>query len=457
MKRITVALIILTPLMVTAEMKRETKVVNVTGSLPYKYQIVGTEISKRDQSATPAGDTDVNIVRNVLGYVGQDRTSQMIEFSLEIPQPASNIKNPVPDSIATAIGALSPQAGQVTGVLQEFADIAIDIANAELDNKFNIKDHKIKVLELIPSQYYRINTSTHQVETTAEFDKAFEKYMNLIKQYIPIAKRYNEANTKYYRAYRDWDLKDPLKQNEALKKSVTAIYDNELRPVLQEKLDLEVKLANYTLHRVAIVASPTDPESDCSKAGGSWKGPWKMQIIYYIGAKQTNIFGVDYCVASTDKQQDFSIQIYPGRLEGANFKSGGIVLQQTNNKSLAFPREQGFAQKSYTNPDSELRSWNDELLINENAGGIGEFLVPFSINDAIKAARKLADETKKTEWKDRAEKLSTLATQLGNFENLAVGDKVVSGITELVGKLGGSGSGSGDDQKEDDTAKDEKE
>lgn len=363
--------------------KKPARAVSVQGSMPYNYVVVETTIMQ-DPEKIREGETSRPVVtRSVKAKLERGKNvSALADVVLNVP------KNPISfDQIgeltqaATKIaGACDPRAGAVAGSVGFILDIGAEVAANALTKCFGNDPLTLTLLEILPSQYYRIDEGNGTVEVTEQFKPDLEKYTQLLDEYVAVAQNWNTAISKYNADYRKWLVQDPLQMDQDLIDNLTQEFNSLVRPALKAKASIEQQLQSYTLHRIAVMAVNT-PEGKACGQNGAGSGPWRLYVYYFIGAKQTNIFGVDFCAPSKGSMQDFVVQLVPNSVDVYNnFKPGGVKLAASGKpQAISFPRQVAADRFDYSSPESNLFSWFDEMIINENAASPTSYMFPFDI------------------------------------------------------------------------------
>jgi hypothetical protein len=396
------------------------RIVEVRGSLPRKHTVVKTIINHNPKQIEENGvKTTIEnsiITRSVIGeplvYIADkprnSKTSVYTDVTLKVPEKEIEFKSDIPDMIAKMAGAIpDPNVGMAVSAAAALVDASLEIAGNELTKKYGIDPCTIQMIEILPNQYYRIDTGTGKVQTTEYFNRDLEEYTKLIEKYIPAAEEYNKALQPYNKAIRQWVISDPLKQNTAKIKELRNMFEKTVKPALHARLEIENELTKYTLYRYAIMAVNSTPGTSCEEV--NCKGPWQIFVYFFIGAKQTNVFEINYCVPDPDKTQNFIVELVPNKFDSnGNFQIGGLrFVAAKSDSNIYFPKQSGTEKVNMRSLESRWLKWNEEMLIDENADVPGVYLFPFDIYKLKDAYEKHVQEKKDAHSKERLEKLDT--------------------------------------------------
>lgn len=391
--------------------KMPAKVTEVRGSISRKHTVVHTIITQQPKTSEDDVVTPV-VTRSVKGVlVPNKETSVAVDVQLKVPEKEIELKSDIPDMIAKIAGAVpDPRVGLVAGAASVIVDAGLEIAGNELNKKYGNDPLTISLVEILPNQYYRIDTSTGKVQTTEYFDEDLPKYTELKEKYISVAKSWNEALRPYLKEYTQWRSIDPLLQDEKKNEDLTKMYKESVEPALKDRLEVERELQKYSLYRYAIMAVNTAPGKTREAVG--CKGPWQIFVYFFIGAKQTNVFEIDYCVPNTNNIQDFIIDLIPNFIDArGNFKAGGMRLVSTLNKSIYFPVQTATERINLQSLQSRKLSWNDEMLVDENADVPAVYSFPFDIYNIKNLYGKMVQEKKDERSQARLDKLDEAVSE----------------------------------------------
>ncbi|TET06286.1 hypothetical protein E3J79_02420 [Candidatus Dependentiae bacterium] len=402
--------------------KKPAVVREARGAMPRQYTVVHTTIHqdprKRGEEGKPI------ITRTVKGTFGA-RTAKSTNVNVELKAPEKEIKfnvTGITSAAAQIAGVCDPRAGAVASAASVIIDTGMEVLGDQLTKFFGKDPFTISLVEILPKQYYRINTNTNMVELTPYFKQDLKTYRRLIARYIPTAKKYNSVIQPYNKEYRRWMSKDPLRQDEKQIKRFTQWYKKEVIPALRERLRLELELKNYPLHRIGLMAINTPEGSGC-KAGGAGKGPWRLFLFLYVGAQQTNLFEIDFCVPSVTKNQNLIIELQPPDhdTKTGRFNAGGVKLLATRDNTISFPVEKAVGEINYKNSESKLYSWWDEMILSEKeAASIETYMFPFDIYKLRDKYEKELKATKDEKTTERLDLFDDAAGLVGKYKDKAM-------------------------------------
>lgn len=374
---------------------------SVQGTMPRKYAIVYTTITNNPGKKDADSDTKPIITRSVLGYINGDsgQTSQYVNKPITIPLSAIEIKSDIPEMFAKVTGAINPKAGLVGGALAVLANEAMSIAGDKLTEQYGNDPITLNLIEILPSKYYRINETTGTVDVTKEFYADFKAFTKLIRQYVPLAKQWNTAISAYNKAYNTWAAKDVTRSDQATIDQLKQMYATSVKPALEAKLGVETQLERFGMHRFAIMPSFLNKAGDSCSAIG-YKGPWNLNVYFYIGAKQTNIFNVDFCVKNPQENQQIIVDLIPNQIDPkGNYKAGGLQLRSLSssdkNPSTTFPVSSGAERVNTASIKSRLLNWYDEMIVQEGADNINSYLIAFDVKKLKDDYQKMVNKKKK--------------------------------------------------------------
>lgn len=361
---------------------KQTMVNSVQGDMPYRYDVVLTTIEKNPAKPGEAEDPNVKpiITRSVIGTLDLDKRQVAIGVNQPISVPKKEItyQSNLPEYLAKIIGMFHPKAAAIAGAAQVLTNEALRIAGDEMTKFYGNDPTKMQILEIIPKQYYRI--INNKIETTTYFEPALKEYHSTLQQYLPIAQDWNKVIVPYeqkHREYQNMQDKNSARAQQ-LKTDIKNTWENQVKPLLEKKGTLEAKLSGYALNRIAIMPSMYKPTTSCSQVG--YHGPWSLSVFMYVGAKQTNIFNVEFCAVNPNQNPQIIVELVPNSTdEKLNFKTGGVRITTPDAKSTLFPAYVG-AQREAFQSKSRILGWHDEMITKADAGSIDEYMFPFDVN-----------------------------------------------------------------------------
>ncbi len=375
--------------------KKPVRIDSVMGAVPNEYAIVQTTIT-RDPGKT---DAKPIVQRSEIGRLRPGLIRPVpVGFKLTVPQLEVDLNvSAVTGSIADIAGAINPKAGVAAQAAHTIIDEGLKIASNELNKHYDIDPTTITLLEILPGKYYRVNVGTGEIDVTPAFKADLKKYRVLIKRYTPLARKFNEALRTYNKKYRG--AAGPLGIPEAKRQQLLDLYDRTVAPVLRDKLKIEASLQQYPLHRATLMAVMTKEGEGCEVEGRA--GPWKLYLYYYVGAKQTNVFEIPFCVTDINKLQDVVVTVLPNRVVKGIFHPGGLRFGADDPKSpsVTFP-VMGQLKVDFASLESRPYSWFDEMIISEKADTIESYLFPFDIYTVL--ATREAEAKKKGDARTKA-------------------------------------------------------
>lgn len=401
--------------------KKPAKVISVMGDTPKSYTVVYTKITKdpNDQEGKPV------IIRTVKGVKPQGAGSAPVNELLAIPQADIILSAGVlPDMIAKVAGVIDPRAGAAAKGASAVLDESLNIAGQELSKKYGLNAFEVKLIEFLPTEYYYIDNATNSVKVKDKFVTDLEQYTRLLEGYSDIAQNYNNVAVQYNKlrnaipAQRPPNVPKFAKERadyDAKYNAAKSFYDNNVRSLLLKKLQTESQLTNYSLHRIALMASQDAPGNGCDTI--KWQGPWSLYLYYFIGTKQTNRIKVDFC-AKKDIEQNLSVRIN-GNSQNAegNFVPGGVNLEAANydkpeNSTIKFPVQINYQDMKWDSLSSAKYSWFDEMITDEHGGDISTYLYPYDLY--VLEQKRLKEQADKNDArsKDNAEKFNAAMDEL---------------------------------------------
>lgn len=410
--------------------KAPLNIVGVNGLMPHNYAIVYTTIHIKPNDYTHASKLGPSplITRTQIGSLGPTNSAVQFQAQLDVPNTPIDLLSSthnIPKLVTSIAGAINPIAGTFSKAISAVLDIGLQIASDQINTTLCIQDTTMGLLEIIPTQYYRINNDTHEIEITTNFKEDIASYDTLHAKAIPATQVFNNANKKYefqrlmyYKKYGTYELIDQDQQAEADYNAILEQYNSQLIPALKTAVGFLKQLERYNLHRIAIMALNTKPNNNNPDG---WRGPFKLNIFFFLGAKTTNIFNVDFYVKDATNIQNIMIKISPDIL-GTNplhWNKGGIKLiavdknNQPSNKTSQIGFQSMRAGTQYMASESVLYSFWDSMIISgeENSKGLTQYLLPFDIN-------KLEQEVHEKNKAQSSAALKTAETAIGTLKML---------------------------------------
>ena len=407
--------------------KAPLNIVGVNGLMPHPYSIVYTTITIKSDDYTYAskklGPSPL-ITRTVLGSVGATNPVSQFQAQLDVPDSPIDLLSSthnIPQLVSTIAGTVNPAAGAVSGAVSAILDIGLQMASAQINKTLGIQETTVGLIEILPARYYRINSDTNEIELTPDFKQDLAAYDALHTQAIPVVQAFNNINKQYqfqriayYKKYGTYDLPDD-EDAENDYNALIDLYNNQLVPALKTAVDMLKQLEQYNLHRISIMALNTKP-GNSTIAG--FKGPFRLNIFFFLGAKATNTFTMDFYVKDSGNVQNLIIKISPDILSTnpMQWNKGGIKLigvdkhnqPSSQTSQLGFLTVQAGQQKIV--PESSLCSWWDSMIISgdDSAKGLTQYLLPF---DMYKLQKEVQDSSKT----QNSAVLQAATTAMGNL------------------------------------------
>lgn len=379
--------------------KAPLNIVGVNGLMPNKYSIVQTTITIKPDDYVYAskklGPTPV-ITRAQVGSLGPTISACQFQAQLDVPDTPidllSSTQN-IPELVTTIAGAVNPMAGIISDAVSAVLDIGLQMASDQINKTLGIQETTLGLIEILPAKYYRINSTTYDIELTPDFKQDLASYDALHNQAVPAVQAFNSTNKQYedqliayYKKYGTYELLNDDQESQADYDALIDLYNNQLVPALKTTVGLLTQLEQYTLHRIAIMALNTNPGN--SNISG-WKGPFRLNIFFFLGAKATNTFTINFYVKDSGEIQNVLIKITPDILSTSplRWNKGGIKLTAVdqNNQPCAQACQLGFQTlqtgTNFMAPESLLYSWWDSMIVSgdNNATGLTQYLLPFDM------------------------------------------------------------------------------
>jgi hypothetical protein len=425
------------------EQKKSTVVSTVNGVVNNTYAVVQTTIYRN-----PHQDSGFNAVtRAMLDTIAPGKAkTKPLEVKLEVPQSPVTLQTygatKIAGKIGELVGAVGGPKGKIASVAVKsasmLADLSVTIAEGELTKLYENQEYRINLLEILPTKYYRIDTSTHKVEVTDDFINDFEKYTELMASYLKAFVSYRKYEKVYAQMYTKMQAIDPSgNKNPDGWKIVNDYHTKEVAPRLDKKNKLEDQFSEFfPMYRMAIMASPSQASNTCGKYG---KGPWELYIIYYLGAKQTNQIAVKFCVPNPKDFQTIdldvvtnSIQVINSKYKQQQFNPGGLKIKVKSNASVA--QTFGLEEGNFAAQQTEVFNWFIEMVTNPMDASIENFLVPF---DVLKVRQEYAQKLQEKQDEKTKEIVDTLDEVIKTSHELSHHSEedetmITTAISELI-------------------------
>ena len=203
---------------------------------------------------------------------------------------------------------------------------------------------------------------------------------------MPLINKYNYQRIAYYNKYGTFELYDGDDAAQADYSAILDQYNNQLVPALKNAVGFLKQLEQYSLHGLVLMALNCQPET--STISG-FKGPFRLNIFFFLGAKATNTYTLDFYVKDTGHIQNVMIKIVPDILNSSplQWKKGGISFAAVDqyNQPCNQSCQLGFltmrSSQQTIAPESALYNWWDSMIVSDsdNACGLTQYLLPFDM------------------------------------------------------------------------------
>ena len=401
--------------------KAPIRIAGIKGAMPNEYGIVETIIKFNPSDKTvPQGSLGSPvIIRTQKGKISSTITALLLDTKLEVPSQALDLTSAMynlPDIVTKVAGAIDPKAGAAAALIGATVEMSAQIATEQINKLLGTDETTLTSLDIFPTKYYSLNLTTNQFELKPQFKQDLETYTESLKTVIPKAtnfnvlnKEYLQARANYFKIYKTIELpEDASSAQEAAYEALESMYKNKIMPAFRTMAKDLIRLDQYGMHRISIMAANLKPGELCSRLGAEWHGPFRLWIYYYLGAKLTNIFSVDFCVNTKTTVQDLLIKITPNALDRyGNFIRGGIQFIAAKKDGInlnpckgseclaGFPTiESGNSQAA---PISAIYSWWDSTIKSSDEGiGLAQYLIPCDITKLEQAYKDITDSKRKT-------------------------------------------------------------
>jgi hypothetical protein len=324
------------------------------GQSSVEYFVVQTVIQKNPNS------TDEPIItRSVLGAAPLSASNPVVPVNIElkVPQLLTDLQTEsgvnvklISGMISQAVGKIGSQipnpkmqaaaaiAGVSVDLLGAVADQGTKIAGKIIDKAFDKQTSTISLIELLPKGYYSIDSNTGEVKITEKYAADLEKFYALQQSYADAIQALKNSAEEYNGLWDKFQLDFPYDPNKNAAPQLYSEFEtrlntlwemyNKLKPLTEDKLNVEAQLIKYPLHRIAIMAYNLPTLGSCSGAGS---GPQILRMFIYLGANQINSYDIKYCVPRASARLTSSIVIQTPQIVTAGqrvgeYQEGGIKL-----------------------------------------------------------------------------------------------------------------------------------
>jgi hypothetical protein len=424
------------------------------GQSSVEYFVVQTVIQKNPDSAgAPI------ITRSVLGGAPLSASNPVVPVNIELKVPQKltdlqaesgvNVKL-ISGMISQTVGKVGSQipdpkmkaaaavAGVTVDLLGAVADQGTKIAGKIIDRLFDKQTSTISLIELLPKGYYSIDSNTGEVKITEKFASDLEKFYVLQSSYADAIQALKNSAEEYNSMWDNFQLDFPYDPDKNAAPQLYRDFDarlntlwemyNKLKPLTEDKLNIEAQLMKYPLHRVAVMAFNIPALGSC---GGAGSGPQVLRMFIYLGANQINSYDIKYCVPRPADRLTSSIviqmpQIVTAGQKAGEYQEGGIKFV-CNDVTVKYQGLTAAGDLTFAYDASPLCDLYNTMVTSEN--GVAQFLLPFNIYDLqvqLQEAAKEADAKKDAATKEY------LTQALDTFESGM--SKIKSGKSETAGE-----------------------
>lgn len=416
--------------------KAPLNIVGINGLVPHKYSLVYTTISIKPEdyghTAQKLGPSPI-ITRAQIGSVGPEQPASQFQVQLDVPDTQIDLlksTHNIPELVTKIAGAVNPLAGAVSGAVSAVLDIGLQMASDQINTALGIQETSLGLVEILPTKYYRINSNTNEIELTPDFKTDLVAYDALHARAVPAIQAFSAANEQYelqrmayYKKYGTYDVIEDDQASQTDYNALTELYTNQLVPLLKTAVTNLKQLETFSLHRISIMALNTKPGDSC---GNDWKGPFRLCVFFFLGAKATNTFNLDFCVKNSGTIQNVLIKLSPDILSTnpLRWNKGGIrfVAVDQHNQPCTQSYQIGFQTLRAGQPimatESALLSWWDSMVVSgdDRTKGLTQYLFPFDLLKLQKEVQAKNQTQESSLLQAAGSALGTLATFFGKKE-----------------------------------------
>jgi hypothetical protein len=402
------------------------RVISPSGQLPGNFTVVVTTIHKDSKDPSypdcptivdRASRGDIPTALNLQLKCPDKLTDLQAEAGINVTQMTGMLSQTIgavgsamQDPRAKAAGA----AGALTvGALGILTDQGLKIAGKIMDKIYNKDGSLMTIVEILPARYYRI--AGKKVNVTEAFNNDLETLLALQSQYQPAVQAYNAAALKYNKARNEYLVvsDDLSEEEENAKLDNLKVLKSSEDALARPMAEIQAKLSQLQLYRVALVAWNQDNIGTC---GGVGSGPALLKLFVYLGAKQTNVYDIPYCVPNSGADIHADIEFVAPYFDGAGYHDGGVrlVSHLSNNKPEIY--FQGLAVDggvTFDNSSSDLYNLYKTMIMGEGEG-IDQYLTPF---DTLKLKADLEAAKQEAEAKGDTSTKEKLSSMLDEFKS----------------------------------------
>lgn len=388
------------------------------GTSARKYVVVHTTILKNPNVA----DSKPIVDRAVINVV-----PCAVIKTLKVPQMLTDLQagagvniNQISGMVSQSIGKVGAQipdpkvkaaaaaASLATGTLGLLADTGMRIAGKLMDKYYGKQNTFVSMIEILPEDYYTVDRTTGEVKVSQKFENDLEKLVGLQAQYQPALQAFNDAYLKFNKEVNKAliEVQDASEEEEAAIYEKIELMKHNLEPLARAKVEIEAKLANLQLYRVALMAWNLPKMGSC---GGAGSGPALLRLFVFLGAKQTNVYDIPYCAPNPNTDLHANIEfVLPYFDNNGAYHDGGVRLVcpdgTINFQGLTASQDLAFRYAA-----TKVYNFYDSMITGEGAG-YDQYLIPWDIlnlQSEIKAAINEAEAKKDAAAKEQLTSMLT--------------------------------------------------
>lgn len=398
--------------------KAPIKIGGIVGDVSKNYKIMETQINIKPgdyKSKDQLGPSPI-FQRSLIGSIGNLSSGDIsknkesrFDLKLSVPQQPIDLNKAtynLPEIATKLAGAIDPSVGAVTAACAAMLEMSLQMASEEIIDLFGISETNLTILDIFPTDYYSYDQISQKFAISPKFKTDIETYTSLLDHIKSLTEKFNELNkkysqdrTRYLDKYGTTALVEPgrqeqnyqqklqsYQQQEKEHNEVNSLLETELKPTMKNLISSLMLLERYNMHRISIMAVYTKPGDSC---GNDWVGPFKIYVYYFLGAKATNVYSVDYCIRHKANLQKVLIRLLSNKINTNpfRFQHGGIQFMAVNddyrpvtsinNSNIAFPIIQ--YGKRILSPVSDVYNWKDISMSSEDIG-LAQYMFPYDLN-----------------------------------------------------------------------------
>lgn len=397
------------------------KAVTSGGTLARNYIVVHTVIQKNPDKADSRPIVDRSVIGNVpvainkmlkvpekLTNLQADAGINVMQMTGMIAQTIGSIGAAIPDPRAKAATAATSLAVGTLGIL---TDQGLRIAGKVMDKFYGKDPSLLSMIEIFPDGYYTVDTTSGKVNVTSKWETDLVSLRELQKKYQPALQVFNDAYLNYTKEYNKAliSLESASESEEAtILANLTSLYDA-LKPLARTKVEIEAKLANLQLYRIALMRYNLPQLGTC---GGVGTGPALLRLFVFLGAKQTNVYDITYCISNPQNELHANIEfVLPYFDNKGAYHDGGVKIVCPDN-TINFQGLSASQDLVYGYSSTSVYNFYDTLLT-AVGDGYEQYLVPF---DIYKLRADIEAEIASADAQKDAAERAELTTMLNNFD-----------------------------------------